>query len=107
MADVRVLYENERMDLEIMLVGGKTSDGYPTSAYIGPLHPDDIHNCLYFANRAIIKLFANQFKVPWDDIDSFMISALSEAMTKEFNDYKNGHSDLEARTSIKFDRKTK
>ena len=107
MADIKVQYETEKMDLDIMLVGGRNTDGYPTSAYIGPLFPDDIHNCLYYANRAIIKLFANQFKVPWDDIDTFMLSALSEAMTKEFNDQRLGRSDLEARTSIKFNKNQK
>jgi hypothetical protein len=107
MADIKVQYETERMNLDIMLVGGRDVTGHPTSAYIGPLNPDDIHNCLYYANRAIIKLFVNHFHVPFDDVDNFMISALSEAMTKEYNDHRAGRSDLEARTSIKFNKNQK
>ena len=104
MADIKVLFEGERMDLDIMLIGGRDITGRPTSAYIGPLNPDDIHNCLYYANRAIVKLFVEKFHIPFNEVDSFMISALTEALTKEYNDQNSGHSDLESRTSLRFNK---
>jgi hypothetical protein len=107
MANVKIQFEDERMNLDIMLVGGRDISGHPISAYIGPLNPDDIHTCLYFANRAIIKLFVEKFQIPFDDVDSFMISALTEALTKEFNESRLGYSDIQTRTSIKFNKNHK
>lgn len=102
MADIKIEFETEKMRLDTMLVGGRDISGRPTSCYIGSLTPEDIHNCLFYANRAIIKLFTEKFDVPFEETEKFIMSALTEALTKEYNDKLKGYSDLEARTEMKF-----
>ena len=102
MADIKIEFETEKMNLDTMLVGGRDVSGRPTSCFIGSLHPEDIHNCLFYANRAIIKLFTEKFHVPFEEAEKFIMSALTEALTKEYNDKITGYSDLEARTEMKF-----
>jgi hypothetical protein len=99
---INILFADEHMTMENALIAGRLADGSPTSCYIGSIHPDEIHSALYYAQRAIIRLMVDQFEVPLDDVDKFLLSALSEALTKEYNNRAKGESDMEVRASVKF-----
>jgi hypothetical protein len=99
---INILFADEHMTMDNALIAGRLADGSPTSCYIGSISPDEIHSCLYYAQRAIIRLMVDQFEVPLDDVDSFLLSALSEALTKEYNNRAKGESDMEVRASVKF-----
>jgi hypothetical protein len=98
---IKVVFADEIMTLENALISGKLTDGSPTSCYIGSIDPDEIHNYLYYAHRAIIRLLVDQFDVPFDEVDNFLLSALAEALTKEYNNRAKGESDMHVRASFK------
>lgn len=101
---IKVQFADEIMILENALISGRQTDGSPTSCYIGSMDPDEIHSYLYFANRAVIRLLVDQFDLPLEEADSFLLSALAEALTKEYNNHVSGESDMDVRASMKFKR---
>jgi hypothetical protein len=103
MSNLTVTFDNEKFNLSSALIGGKIDDfvGNPTSLYCGHLDFDEIHSALYYSNRAVIKILVEQLGVPFSEVDDFLLSALSEAMTKEWNNLNSGESDTESRKIIK------
>lgn len=101
---VKVEFAGEKMEFRSALFAGRLDDlvGSPTSCYVGSIDPDEIHTALYYMNRAVIKLLTGQFDVPFSDVDSFLLSAMSEALVKEHNIKATGRDDLEERTTVKF-----
>jgi hypothetical protein len=103
---IKIQFADEIMFLENALLSGRQMDGSPTSCYIGTMDPDEIHSYLYFANRAVIKLLVDQFNLPLEEAENFLISALGEALTKEYNNHFTGESDMDVKASLKFKRKS-
>lgn len=87
---------SEYLELKSGLIGGKTDDFDEDliGIYGGPLNLDDIHTCLYGSLRSIITLLRREFNLSLDEIDTFALSALNEAMVKEMN-IDEGNSDIE------------
>jgi hypothetical protein len=99
---IKITFANEVMDLENALISGRLEDGSPTSCYIGVMDLDELHSYLYFTHRAVIKLLVNQLGVPFGEVDSFLVSALSEAVVKEYNEKARGESDMDVKASMMF-----
>ena len=102
---IKISYADERLELRNALISGRQVDGSPTSCFIGSIDLDEIHSSLYYSQRAIIRLLTEQFDVPLEEVDSFLLSALAEALTKEYNNRARGESDMDARASFKIRRK--
>ena len=100
---IQVKCENELIELESALIAGKEADGLSyTAMYMGRLDLDELHNALFYANTGIIKILTEQLEIPLDDCDDFLLSALSEALTREWN-VKNGHApDVNVSKVIKY-----
>jgi hypothetical protein len=101
---VTVTMGDETMELSCALVSGRMNDvyGMPTSCYAGNLDPDDIHTALYYANRTVIRMLTEEFHVPIEKVDEFLLSALSEALVKEHNNRAKGTDDMDIRKTLKF-----
>jgi hypothetical protein len=102
---INILFADERMNLDSALISGRQMDGSPTSCYIGSIDLDEIHSALYYSHRAIIHLLTDKFDVPFEEVDNFLLSALAEALTKEYNNKLKGESDMDVRASMKFGKK--
>jgi hypothetical protein len=101
--NVKIIFSGETMNFQNVLVAGKLDDFPPslTSLYGGPLDLDEIHTLLFYANRAVVKLLADEFGVPFEHIESFVASASDEALTKEWNTRRTGESDMDIRKIYK------
>jgi hypothetical protein len=106
--NITVSFLGEKVELESALVSGYSADTArsPFSVYAGPLDLDCIHTALFFANRTVIKLLVDEFDIPLDhNLDEFLISATAEAITKEYNERRNGQSSVEIQKIVKQFRK--
>jgi hypothetical protein len=101
---LRIQFADENFELRGALISGKDSGifGQPISLYCGPLDLDEIHSALYYANRAVVRMLTEEFGVEFDQVDSFLLSAVAECMTKELNVRANGQEDLDVRKSVKY-----
>src|SRR6476620_12615011 len=101
---IKIEIAGESVELKSALIAGRTNDFYasPLSCYAGALDPDELHSALYFAHRAIIRILCDELNVPLDKIDGFLLSALTEALTKEYNNRATGESDLNVSKKVKF-----
>lgn len=102
--NIKVTFADEKMEFRNAIMSGRTADGNPTACYVGKIDPDEIHTSLFYAHRAVIRLLVDHFGVPFEEVDSFLISALVEALTKEFNNRANDEEDMEVLKSMKFRR---
>lgn len=100
---IQVKCGNELVELENALIAGKEADGRSTTAmYMGRLDLDELHNALYYANTGVIKILTEQLEIPLENCDDFLLSALSEALVREYN-VQNGHApDVNFSKVIKF-----
>jgi hypothetical protein len=75
----------EKYNLRNALVSGlDEKDGSPVTLYSGNLDIDEIYTLFYYANRTIIKMLVNHFDIPLENADSFLVSAMTEALMKEY-----------------------
>lgn len=103
--DIRVIAGDETMTLKGALISGDLDDGIgsPTSMYIGMMDLDDIHRALYYANRTVLNILVDEFNIPFEKTDDFLVSAMSEALVKEYNNRALGRTDLDyRRTKVTF-----
>jgi hypothetical protein len=100
---IKVEYSVEKFEMQSALISGKVNDyiGTPTSVYCGPLNLDEIHTALYYTNRTVIRLLVDEFGIDIDRVDEFILSALSEALTKEWNNDRTGETDIDIRKSLR------
>lgn len=100
---IKVSYTSESFEMESALISGRTNDfiGVPTAVYCGSLDLDEIHSALFYANRAVIMLLRDEFEVSTEECDKFVLSALTEALTKEWNVGRDGNTDVEVRRIVK------
>lgn len=103
MDSINVMFPDESFEFKSILISGRVNnpDETPTSAYGGPLDLDEIHTCLFYANRAIIKLLTEEFEIPLETVDEFLFSAISEALTKEWNAQAKGLPDMDVRKVVR------
>ena len=101
---MKVSFSGESFELTSALVSGRMTDrhGTPTSLYGGPLELEEIHSALYYANRTVIRLLTEEFSVALEDCDEFIISALTEALNKEWNERNTGDSTVDVKKIMKF-----
>ena len=89
---IRVTCADELIELESALIAGKESDGRSTTAmYMGRLDLDELHNALFYANTGVLKILTEQLDIPLENCDDFLLSAISEALTREWN-VQHGHA---------------
>jgi hypothetical protein len=103
--NVEIRFENETVtNMESALITGKElgKGRSSTSMYIGPLHPDDLHDALFLANTGVIKILTEEMGVDLDDCDDFLLSAMSEALTYEWNVKRGRASDNNFSKVIKY-----
>lgn len=95
MDNVKIDFSGEIIELENVLIGGRAAkEPYaPMSLYGGKLNLDELHNSLYYINRAVIHLLVNEFEIDLEEVDGFLLSALSESLVKEYNLQSEGRSD--------------
>jgi hypothetical protein len=103
---INVVFADEHFKLSSALISGKIDDNYgtPTSCYAGSLNPEEVHSALFYAHRAVIRILIDEFNVPLENVDDFLLSALSEALTKEYNNHARGETDMDIKKSIKFNK---
>jgi hypothetical protein len=103
--NIKVIAGDEVMILKGALISGDLEDGIgsPTSMYIGKMDLDYIHRALYYANRTVLRILVDEFGIPLDKTDDFLVSAMSEALVKEYNNSVSGNSDLDyKRTRVSY-----
>lgn len=105
MSEMRLIIADEMMTFDNALVSGKLNDPdqTPSSLYNGELDLQEIHSALYYANRTVIKLLVEELDVSFEHVDDFLLSAVSEAITKEYNALNKDDSDLDVRKIYKED----
>jgi hypothetical protein len=103
---IEIKFQNELIKLESALIVGKEKDSENTNAmYCGSLNFDELHNALFYVNVTVLKILTGEMGVPLDDCDDFLLSALSEALTRQWN-VDNGHApDVEVSKVTKFRRR--
>ena len=83
---IDVHFQNEVISMDNALIAGKeSSQQFYTAMYGGVLDLDELHNLLFYTHSTVIKILTGQFEVPFDEVDDFLLSAMSEAITKEWN----------------------
>lgn len=86
-----ITFSEEKFEMKNALISGRNNDffGSPISIYCGALDLEEIHHSLFYIHRAVLKLLLDEFDFPLDECDDFLLSAVSEALTKEWN-VRNG-----------------
>lgn len=105
--NITVRYSGEYIELKTALIGGKVDDFDEdiTGIYGGPLDLDEIHTTLYSAVRAVVTLLTQEFKIPLEQVDNFIFSAVNEALVKEWNNKDGNDSDMAIKKIVKRYRK--
>lgn len=83
---IEVRFQDEIIVMDNALIAGKeSSKQFYTAMYGGSLDLDELHNLLFYTQTSVIKILTGQFEIPFDKVDDFLLSAMSEAITKEWN----------------------
>jgi hypothetical protein len=89
---IEIKFQNELIRMENVLIAGQEADGEnSTSMYIGHLDLDELHNALFYIHSGVIKILVSELGIPLDNCDDFLLSAMTEALTREWN-VQNGHA---------------
>jgi hypothetical protein len=101
---LKIVFDNTiQIEMKNALVSGRLDDfaKSPTSLYSGLLDLEEIHEAAFYAHRAVLKLLLDEFDFSLDDAESFLLSAVSEAVTKEYNVRVSGISDADVTKVVK------
>lgn len=100
-------FTGEIFRMKSALISGVMNDGTisPMSLYSGTLDLEEVHNALFYANRAVIKILMDEFGIPLDCAEEFLGSAVSEAVTEEYNARSQGNMDVDVRKVFRENRK--
>lgn len=83
---VKIEFQNEIIEMENVLIAGREAhEQLYTAMYGGSLDLDELHNLLFYTQTTVIKILTGQFEIPFERVDDFLLSAMSEAITKEWN----------------------
>lgn len=95
--NVKITLGTEKFVLKSALIGGTMDNflGTPASMYGGAIDLDELHTALYYANRAVLQILVNELNIPLDKTDGFLVSAMSEALVKEYNNQATGECDID------------
>lgn len=101
--NIKITLSTETIELENALIGGRVDDisDSPIALYCGSLDLDEIHTCLFYINRSVSKLLTDEFGFPIEHAEQFLLSALSEAITQEYNVKISGVSDMDVQKVVK------
>ena len=100
-------FTGEEIEMHCALVSGVVTDDKesPMSLYSGTLDLEQIHSVVFYANRAVIKILVDEFGIPLENAEEFLISAVTESVTEEFNARVSGNPDVDIRKVIRAVRK--
>lgn len=86
----------DELEMKSALISGRSSDSVesPMSLYCGILDLEEIHTALFYAHRAVLKILSEEFSIPMSEAESFIISAATEAIIKEYNVQNGGETDI-------------
>ena len=102
---IRITCQDELIELESALIAGKEADGRSTTAmYMGRLDLDELHNALFYANTGVLKILTEQLEIPLENCDDFLLSAISEALTRQWNVQHGNAPDVNVSKVIKYRR---
>ena len=82
---IEIRFKNEIVRMESALIAGQETRENSTSMYVGPLSLDEIHKALFLVNTGVLKVLTQELDIDLDDCDDFLLSAMSEAITYEWN----------------------
>ena len=95
-------FTGEVIELDSALISGVTSEhDSPLSLYSGRLDLEEIHNALFYANRAILKVMMDEFGIPLANSEDFLLSAVTEAVTAEYNARVSGNIDVDIKKVVR------
>lgn len=100
--NIEIRFNGETVRMESALIAGKETRENNTSMYIGPLNLDEIHNALFLVNTGVLKILTRELGVELDDCDDFLLSAMSEALTYEWNAQRGKVPDVDASKVIRY-----
>lgn len=102
--NMRITVGDESYLLKSAIISGKMDNIFdsPVSMYGGPIDLDELHTALYYTNRTVIKLLVDEFGIPLEKTDDFLVSAMSEALVKEYNNSTSGDSDMDYKRRIRY-----
>lgn len=100
-------FTGEIFRMESALISGVMNDeiASPMSLYSGKLDLEEVHSALFYANRAVIKILMDEFGIPLDCSEEFLLSAVTEAVTEEYNSRSTGNLDVDVRKVLRENRK--
>lgn len=99
---VEIRFKDEIIRMESALIAGQESEQNSTSMYIGPLNLDEIHKALFLVNTGVLKVLTRELGIDLDDCDDFLLSAMSEALTYEWNVQRGKASKTDAPRIVKY-----
>jgi hypothetical protein len=100
---VEITFKDEFMRMEDILIAGRDVDtGNYTTMFIGDLDLNELHNALFYINTGVIKILTNELGISLDDCDDFMISSISEALTREWNVQRGSYTESGVSRVIKY-----
>jgi hypothetical protein len=82
---INITFNDELVRMNSALIAGKETAGTHTSMYVGPLNLNELHNTLFLINTGVLKILTQELDIDLDDCDDFLLSAISEAITYEWN----------------------
>ena len=102
--EFKIIAGNESYILKSAIISGKLDNflNSPISMYGGAVDLNEVHNALYYANRTVVRLLVDEFKIPLEKVDDFLVSALSEALIKEYNNAVSGDSDMDYKSRVHY-----
>ena len=99
---VEIRFKNEVVRMESALIAGKETGEDCTSMYVGPLNLDEIHKALFLVNTGVLKVLTRELGINLDDCDDFLLSAMSEALTYEWNVQRGKASNTDVPRIVKY-----
>lgn len=82
---IEIRVKDEIIRMENALIAGKEIGSNSASMYMGPLNLNELHNALFLINTGVLKILTRELDIDLDDCDDFLLSAISEAITYEWN----------------------
>lgn len=106
MGKILVDFSGEIIEMENALIAGRLSENIhpkspPISLYGGGLNLSELHSALFYAHRTAIRLLVEELDVELEEVDTFLLSALTEAVTMEWNARAKGVDDLDVTKVVK------
>lgn len=102
-------FTGETFEMRSALISGiAPNQGHfmPLSLYSGALDLEELHDAIFYANRAMLKVLMDEFGIPLSNSEEFLLSAVTEAVTAEYNARASGKSDVDIKKVVRHTRKS-